>query len=142
MAKLILALMAGALVGCFMGSEDGSESGLVGYSTGESCTAAHPTCHKGLGGNFRVWVATKSKTDTAEFLIFVNKDTVNSRVGFENSRIGKALATNGAELLRAGGQCLTVYQTGKDTVVIGGTTAIVDVPIEPCLPYLLDKDLP
>jgi hypothetical protein len=141
MVKWLLSLVVVALVGCIAGSEEG-EPKILGYSAGKSCGPEHPTCNKGLGSDKRVWVATRSKTDTGEFLIFVYRDTVENRSGFQNSRIGKALATKGAELLDAGDQCMTVHQTGKDTIVTGGDTTVVLVPIEPCLPYLLDKDLP
>lgn len=75
---------------------------------------------------------TKRKRDSS-FFIYVNLlELKNTSMGH---RTAMSIQSGKDSIFDAGNQCLTIRQTGKDTVLINGSKAIVEIPIEPCVKY-------
>lgn len=138
MRYLGIGILALLVMGClFSGEKDGPR--VLGYSTGRSGTC----CGDPASSNYYAWKLYRGVSESDTFWVYTPVETINKRPDFFKGKLFAALGSNQRDkILDEGDQCLNIEQSGKDTVVVDGKKVPFDIPIEPCLPYLLDKDLP
>jgi hypothetical protein len=159
MIKLLLSIAVFFAASC-TSTNTGPSNDLPTNKTNDSSIVADSAKYLGYGARYCVPVGEKcglkdttskyiawlidrdypgdhiGKPATNAFWVYISTDVLIS--GGIGVKTRYALETAKSVLIEHKKQCLTIYQSGIDTIKVQGKTIIGPTIIEPCVPYFLD----